>query len=186
MGYNLLNGLIVLMVFIVVSTPLLAGQTVDITPSVGFSARQFYLWTLGLSLDFYPVNFISITPELYISNKHFSFTPYNDENMYGFRPTYLLQPGLMINYHQPRLLAGAGVVYSNEARHEWHYIRSEVPRTQVEWETVWRRVWHFKLNMGFKLKNIRMTVAFLHPFKDIGWFPRSIDRTFSLVLGYTF
>jgi hypothetical protein len=165
---------------------ILAGQGVEITPAIGFTARHFYFWTLGLSVDLYPVSYISITPEFYTSNKHFSLTPKNDENMNNYRPTYLLQPGIMVYYHQPNILAGAGVVYSNEARNEWHYIGSEVPRTEVAWETVWRRAWHFKLSMGMKFKNIRVTMSFLHPFKDIGWFPRSIDRTFSMVLGYTF
>lgn len=121
-----------------------------------------------------------------MANKHFSLSPKNDETMYNYRPTYLLQPGLMVIYHQPNMLAGAGVVYSNEARYDWQFAGSNRPPTEVEWETVWRRVWHFKLSMGIKLHKIRITMSFLHPFKDIGWFPRSLDRTFSMVVGYRF
>ena len=120
-----------------------------------------------------------------MSNKYFSFKVKNDENVTDFRSTYYLQPGVMLNYHQPNMLAGAGIVYSNEARYAWHYEGPGMPRTVV-WDIVWTRIWNLKLNMGVKFSNIRFMVSFLHPFQDFGWFPRSINRSFSLTLGYTF
>jgi len=179
-------SLVLIILFVSLSVaPAQADQLVEVTPALGVVWRQTYFWILGISADFYLTRYFSISPEFYLSNKNFSFTPKNDANMANFRPTYFLQPGVMLNYHQPNMLAGAGIVYSNEARYTWHYEGASVPQTVV-WEETWQHVWTFKMNIGFKFSKIRLYAAFLHPFQDFGWFPRSINRAFSITLGYTF
>ena len=180
-----LTGILIIMGLALMAAPAQADQWMEVTPSLGFIVRHTYFWTLGLSVDFYLFRNFSISPEFFMSNKYLSLNVKNDENMTDFRPTYFLQPGVMLNYHQPNILAGAGVVYSNEARYAWQYEGSDMPRTVV-WDIVWTRIWNLKLNMGVKFSKIRFMVSFLHPFQDFGWFPRSINRAFSLTLGYTF
>jgi hypothetical protein len=170
---------------VLASAPAQAGQSVELTPSIGAMGRHFYFWTLGLSVDFYLTRNLTITPEFFMANKDLSFNVVNDEDMRNYRPTYFLLPGVMLNYHHLGFFGGAGVVYSNEARYDWHYEGGSVPRTVV-WEVWWERVWNLKLNIGLKLSKIRITASFLHPFEDIGWFPRAVNKAFAATIGYTF
>jgi hypothetical protein len=120
-----------------------------------------------------------------VANKKIGFSVSTDEDMDNYDPTYFLQPGVMLNYHHPSFFVGAGVVNSYQARNDWHYEGSDLPRTVV-WEVVWSNVWKLKLNAGFKISHIRFTVFFLTNFEDLGWFPTATYNAYGAVIGYTF
>lgn len=178
--------LLVLLGLVLAVVPVQANQSVQLTPAFGTMWDQLFLWTLGLSVDLYLTKYLTITPEFYMANKEIGFKVSTDEDMGNYDPTYFLQPGVMLNYHHPSFFVGTGVVKSYQARNDWHYEGSNLPRTVV-WNVVWSRVrvWKLKLNAGFKISHIRFTVFFLTNFNDLGWFPAAVSNAYGAAIGYT-
>lgn len=178
-----LFGILVLLGLLLAVVPAQANKSVQFTPAVGTMWDQLFLWTLGLSVDFYLTKYLTITPEFFMANKNIGFSMSNDENMGNYDPTYFLQPGVMLNYHHPSFFIGVGVVKSYQARNVWHYEGWPPPRTVV-WDVVWSSEWKLKLNAGFKISQIRFTL-FLLSSKDaygLGWIFSESGAT----IGYTF
>jgi hypothetical protein len=159
------------------AAPVQAKEGMRLTPAFGilWDADSFHddlLWTLGLSADFFLIKNVALTPEFYMAGKKVGFKD------------YLLQPGLMLNFHHPRFFVGGGVVKEFRARNQWPYEGIEYPPITV-WNVVWTHVWKFKINAGFSVSKIRFTVFFLTRFDDMGWFPRSASQR-GATIGYSF
>ena len=155
-----LFGILVLLGLLLVVVPVEANKSVQFTPSFGTMWDQMFLWTLGLSVDFYLDKHFTLTPEFYISNKEIGFKVGGDDDMSNYDPTFFLQPGVMLNYHHSSFFIGVGMVKSYQARNDWHYEGSNIPRTVV-WEVEWSSEWKLKLNVGFKVSQIRFTLFLL-------------------------
>jgi hypothetical protein len=179
------SGLIVLFFSVLVVAPVRANPSVQVTPAFGVAWDQMYLWTLGLSVDCYLIKDLTITPEFYMANKKIGFTVSKAEDMGNFDPTFFLQPGMMVNFHQPSFFVGAGVVKSYQARNAWHYEGSGFPPTAV-WKVFWTRKWKLKLNAGYKLSHVRFTAFFTTNFQDLGWFPTAVTNAYGVTIGYSF
>lgn len=180
-----LFGIFVLLVLVPVFAPSQANKSVQFTPAFGIAWDQLYLWTIGLSVDVYLTKHLTISPEFFMANKKIGFGVSKDEDRENYDFTYFLQPGVMLNYHHPSFFGGVGVVKSYQARNEWHYEGSSLPR-RVVWEVGWDNVWKLKINVGYKISNFRLAVFFLSDFSDIGWFPTAVSNSYSALVGYSF
>lgn len=160
------------------AVPVRAEQRVWLTPAFGIlrdndSFHNDILWTLGISADFYPVKNLALTPEFYLAAQDVHFKH------------YLLQPGLMVNYHRPRFFAGVGVVNELRARNLPLFEGTDDPPTVV-WHLEWSNVWKYKINAGLKISDLKLTISFIGRFDDLGWFPTAVSNAYGAAIGYTF
>ncbi len=158
--------------------PVQAVQPARFTASFGTiwdndSFHNDFLWILGISADFFLVKNLALTPEFYMASQEIGFK------------NFLLQPGLMLNYHLPHFFIGAGVVNEYRARNNPFFEGTDYPPTVV-WRVVWSNVWKYKIFAGFKISKIRLTAFFLSPFQDIGWFPTARSNSYGAMIGYAF
>lgn len=104
-----------------------------------FSFKPF-LWTTGLSFDFYLNPNLSFTPEIYSVIHNFDFG------------TFILAPALMLNFQGENFFAGGGLT-------KLWLLGSEIeggPSSDVA----------FKANVGFKGYDIKFTLFAVTPFNQ--------------------
>ena len=174
---NIVLGIGLLIVLALGAMPVQAMQPARFAASFGTiwdndSFHNDFLWILGLSADFFLVKNLALTPEFYMASQEIGFK------------NFLLQPGLMLNYHFPHFFIGVGVVNEFRARNN-HYKLTDNPPTVV-WRVDWSNVWKYKIFAGFKISKIRFTAFFLSPFQDIGWFPTARSNSYGATIGYMF
>jgi len=171
-------GISLLIVLALEAVPGQIKQSVRFTIAVGTlwdndSFHNDFLWILGISGDFYLDKNLTLNPEFNVASKELGFK------------NFLLQPGLMLNYHIQHFFMGAGVVDEIRARNNWSFIGMDYPPTVV-WHVVWSNVWKYKICVGFEMSKIRFMAVFLSRFDDIGWFPTAASNSYGATIGYTF
>jgi hypothetical protein len=104
-----------------------------------FSFKPF-LWTAGLTLDFYLNPDFSLSPEVFMIVQNFDFG--------GF----FLAPGILLNYQGTDFFIGGGLT-------KWWLVGSEV-------EGAYSTDVAFKANVGYKSANIKLTVFAITSFNE--------------------
>lgn len=167
---------VILLLCLFLAIPVQANEKVKFTPVIGVMWAQLSLWTLGLSVDLYISKNLAITPEFYMANREFGLKMSTDENQSDDKPSFILQPGVILNYHHPFFFVGAGWVSS--IQRYWTYWNRKAH---------WPHLGKIKLNAGFKLEPIRLTASILFDLDEFpAYFPRNTTNQYCATIGITF